>query len=131
MAGPVDALGPILEVMSWVGFVPGVPLLAIGWIIGRRRCRWISTSGEVFSAGGYQGVRWTDGGSMPRQCLLRPEDAPDLVTGSAVVLHYDVCHPGRWALRLPRRDSLVLILGWILASVGILCTVTGFVLLMF
>ena len=130
MAGPADALGPILEVMTWVGFVPGVPLLVIGWIIGRRRCRWISTSGEVFTAGRYQGVRWTDGGDTPRQSLLRPEDAPELVAGSAVGLHYDLCHPGRWALSPPRQDNIVLILGWILASVGILCTVAGFMLMM-
>jgi hypothetical protein len=38
MAGLVDALGPILELMTWVGFVPGVPLLVWGLIIARRRC---------------------------------------------------------------------------------------------
>jgi hypothetical protein len=27
-----DILGPILEVMTWVGFVVGLPLLAWGWI---------------------------------------------------------------------------------------------------
>lgn len=130
MAGPADALGPILEVMTWVGFVPGGPLLVIGWLIQRRRCRWASTSGEVFTAGRYHGVRWTDGGNALRQSLLRPEDAPGLLAGSTVVLHYDPCHPGRWALHPPKQPNIVLILGWILASVGLLCTVAGFVLMM-
>lgn len=130
MAGPADALGPILEVMTWVGFVPGVPLLVIGWILHRRRCRWISTSGEIFTAGRYQGVRWTDGGNNLRQSLLRPEDTPDLLAGNAIILHYDYCHPGRWALSPPEQRNAALIVGWILTSVGILCTVAGFVLIM-
>lgn len=130
MGGPADVLGPILEVMTWVGFVPGGPLLVIGWIIRRRRCHWLSTSSEVFAAGRYQGLRWTDGGNNLRQSLLRPEDAPELLAGSTVVLHYDPCHPGRWALTPPKQQNTALILGWILVSVGIFCTVAGFVLMM-
>ena len=130
MPGPADALGPILEVMTWVGFVPAVPLLVIGWIMHLRRCRWISTSGEIFTAGRYQGVRWTDSGNNLRQSLLRPEDAPEMLAGSTIELHYDDCHPGRWRLSPPEQHNIALILGWILASVGIFCTVAGFVLLM-
>lgn len=130
MAGFADALGPILEVMTWVGFVPGLPLLVIGWILHRRRCHWTSTSGEIFTAGRYQGVRWTDSGNTVRHSLLRPEDAADLRTGATMVLHYDHCHPGRWALHPPRQENLALILGWILVAVGMLCTAGGLVLLM-
>lgn len=130
MAGPADALGPILEVMTWVGLVPGVPLLVIGWILHRRRCRWISTKAEVFTAGRYQGVRWSDGGSRLRQSLLRPEDTPTSLDGNTVILHYDLCHPGRWTLSPPEQGNIFLVLGWILTSVGILCTVGGFVVIM-
>jgi hypothetical protein len=131
MAGPADSFGPILEMMTWVGFVPGVPLLVCGWIIGRRRCRWASTTGEVIEAGRYKGLRWADGGNnTPHVSLLRPEDTQDLVAGTEVVLHYDICHPGRWALGPPRQDNSVLIVGWILTTVGIVCTMAGFVVMM-
>ncbi|XTR50994.1 hypothetical protein ACOM2C_11100 [Pseudarthrobacter sp. So.54] len=50
MASVGDLLGPILEVMTWVGFVLGLPLLAWGWIARRRRCEWTRTTGTVISA---------------------------------------------------------------------------------
>lgn len=130
MTGLTDAFGPILELMTWVGFVPGVPLLVSGWIIGKRRCRWETTTGEVFETGNYKGFRWTDSENTPRLSLLPSEEAREMETGSQVMLHYDVCHPARFGLIAPQQDNIVLILGWILTSVGILCTVAGFVLMM-
>jgi hypothetical protein len=47
------------------------------------------------------------------------------------VVHYDVCHPARWDLVPPRHENPVLIVGWILTTVGLLRSVAGFVLLMF
>jgi hypothetical protein len=129
MAGPTDALGPILELMTWVGFVPGVPLLVWGWIIARRRCTWTTTTGEVFETGRYKGLRWIDGSNNPRLSLVPPEEGQHLVTGSEVTLHYDVCHPARYGLVQPRHENIVLILGWILTSLGILCTIAGFVVM--
>ncbi|TSE14772.1 hypothetical protein B1A87_001330 [Arthrobacter sp. KBS0703] len=131
MAGLVDALGPILELMTWVGFVPGLPLLVWGLIIARRRCVWTSTTGEVYTAGGFTGFRWTDQDNVPRQTLVDADVARGLVAGNEVDLHYDLCHPSRWSLGPPKHDNTVLILGWILTAVGILCTVGGFVLLLF
>ncbi|GAA1347739.1 hypothetical protein [Arthrobacter roseus] len=128
MAGLADVLGPILELMTWVGFVTGVPLLVCGWIIDKRRCRWASTSGEVFAAGTYKGLRWTDSANTSRLSLLRPEDAQELVPGNDIVLHYDVCHPVRWCLGPPRLNT-ALIIGWTLTTVGIVCAVAGFVLM--
>jgi hypothetical protein len=131
MAGFVDALGPILEMMTWVGFVPGVPLLVWGLVISRRRCVWTSTTAEVYTAGGFAGFRWTDHDNVPRQTLVDADVAEGRVAGNAVKLHYDVCHPSRWGLGPPQHDNTVLILGWILTGVGILSTAGGFVLLLF
>lgn len=81
--------------MTWVGFVRGVPLLIWGWTIGKRRCPWTSTSGEVIEAGRYKGFRWTDGENAPRQVLLRPEDAQELATGSvSCSITMSVTRPG-------------------------------------
>jgi hypothetical protein len=44
--------------MTWVGLVPGIPLLIAGWILSKRRCRGTSTGntltvlGWVLTAGG-------------------------------------------------------------------------------
>jgi hypothetical protein len=131
MASPAEFLGPILELMTWVGFVPGVPLLIIGWIISKRRCHWASTDSEVFTAGRYRGLRWTDSTSTPRQGLLQPDQAPELQAGHVTVLHYDICHPSRWRLEPPRHDNTLTVLGLLLTGVGLACAVAGFILMMF
>ncbi|MHA7222930.1 hypothetical protein ACX80S_11495 [Arthrobacter sp. RHLT1-20] len=125
------AFGAILEVMTWVGFVLGLPLLAWGWIVMRRRCRWIQTTGEVFSAGGFTGYRWTDGQDADHRSLLPAAESHGLVEGADVVLFYDVCHPSRWGLAPPRPDNAAWVIGWILTWVGIISTAGGFVLLLF
>lgn len=130
MPGPADLLGPILELMTWVGFVPGIPLLITGWIVAKRRCRWVSTTAVVFEAGGYKGFHWTDGGNTPHRSLRTDDETRGLDPGSEVLLHYDSCHPGRWSIGPPRRDNTFLITGWILTTVGIVCTVAGFILMM-
>jgi hypothetical protein len=131
MASPAEFLGPILELMSWVGFVPGVPLLIIGWIISKRRCHWASTDSEVFTAGRYRGLRWTDSTSTSRQGPLRPDQTPELQAGHVAVLHYDICHPLQWRLEAPRHDNTLTVLGLVLTGVGVACTIAGFVLMMF
>ncbi|MDP9989005.1 hypothetical protein QMY03_09275 [Arthrobacter sp. KFRI-F3372] len=130
MPGPADVLGPILELMTWVGFVPGIPLLVTGWIMARRRCHWTSTTAEVFDAGRYKGLRWLDSANTPHLSLHALTVNSPLESGENIELHYDQCHPARWSLGPPRHDNTVLIVGWILTVLGILCTVAGFVLLM-
>ena len=131
MASPAEFLGPILELMTWVGLVPGIPLLLTSWIMAKRRCQWNSTTAEVFDAGRYTGFRWADSSKTLHLSLHNPAygRGPDI--GTKVELHYDQCHPARWSLARPRKDNPALILGWILTGVGTLCTVGGFFLLMF
>ncbi|MCU1532967.1 MAG: hypothetical protein JWO49_2538 [Arthrobacter sp.] len=131
MPGPADVLGPILEMMTWVGFVPGIPLLVAGYVMAKNRCPWISTTAEVFEAGGFKGFRWSDGKNTPHLSLRPAEETQGLEPGSEVVLHYDACHPARWRLDPQRHDNTVMTMGWILTTVGIVCTVAGVVLMMF
>lgn len=130
MASSVDVLGPILEMMTWVGFVPGVPLLICAWIIAKRRCRWAIAEGELFTAGGFTGIQWVDESDEQWKVLLEGPDVEGRPGSGAVRVHYDVCHPSRCSLRRPRHDNTVLILGWILTGVGIASTLGGFVLLL-
>ncbi|MDI2035668.1 hypothetical protein [Paenarthrobacter nitroguajacolicus] len=128
MAGPLEILGPILEMMTWVGFVPGVPLLVWAWFIARRRCVWVTAVGEQFAAGGFLGLRWVDQDQEERKVLLDIGAKEGSIGSTAVVVHYDTCHPSRCSLEPPRYDHTVLILGWILTGVGILSTIGGLVL---
>ncbi|MGF6832265.1 hypothetical protein QF015_000414 [Paenarthrobacter sp. TE4293] len=131
MAGTVDVLGPILEMMTWVGFVPGVPLLISAWIIAKRCCVWVTADGERFAAGGFMGLHWVDHADEEHKVLLDIPATEGTIEPRAVVVHYDVCHPSRCSLKPPHHDNTVLILGWILTGLGIVSTVGGFVLLLF
>ncbi|MCT9868138.1 hypothetical protein [Paenarthrobacter aurescens] len=129
MAGTLDVFGPILEMMTWVGFVPGVPLLISAWIIARRRCQWATADGEQFAAGGFLGLQWVDQDNEEQKVLLDVAARDGSIDSRSVVVHYDLCHPSRCSLRPPRHDNTVLILGWIFTGVGILSTLGGFLLL--
>ena len=131
MPEAADVIGSILEVLSWVGLAAGIPLVLIGRIIGRRRCEWTTTTAEVFEAGGFTGLRWSDGEGSSRQSLHTEEQTRGLEPGTQVSLHYDVCHPGRWGLEEPRKENAALIVGWTLAVVGIVSTLAGFILMLF
>lgn len=129
--GPLDFLGPILELMTWVGFIPGVPLLIWGLILDRRKCLWIRTTSKVSTVGGFRAVEWTDTQGTVRQALLDHDDTPALKVGQSTAVHFDECHPGRWRLTQNREKNTVLILGSILTGLGVACTVFGFVLMIF
>jgi hypothetical protein len=120
----------MLEMMSWVGFVLGIPLVIAGWIVAKRRCQWTTTTAEVFEAGGFMGFRWSDGENTPHLSLHNPTETLGLDAGTRVELHYDQCHPARWGLEPPRHENHALLIGWILTGTGILCTVAGFILML-
>ncbi|MCU1532630.1 MAG: hypothetical protein JWO49_2201 [Arthrobacter sp.] len=82
MPGPADVLGPILEMMTWVGFVPGIPLLVAGYVMAKNRCLWISTTAEVF--------RWSDGKNTPHLSVRppgKPEDWSQTVKLCCITTH--------------------------------------------
>lgn len=123
------ALGAILEVMTWVGFVLGLPLLAWGRIALRRRCQWTETTARVFSAGGFKGYTWTDHQNAAHRSLLPAAESQGLEDGAEAVLYFDVCHPSRWGLAPPKPENAAWVLGWILTGVGAVSTALGFVLI--
>ncbi|WAP50857.1 hypothetical protein OL239_12780 [Arthrobacter sp. ATA002] len=130
MPEAADVIGSILELLSWMGLAAGIPLVLIGRAIRRRRCVWISTTAEVFEAGGFKGLRWSDGESTPRLSLHTAEQTRGLEPGTVVALHYDACHPARWGLGEPREENPALAVGWTLTAVGAACTLAGFFLML-
>lgn len=81
------------------------------------RCQWTKTTTEVFETGGFKGFRWSDGENTPHLPLHNPAEAQILDVGTRIELHDNQCHPA-------------LLTGWILTGTGILCAVTGFILIM-
>jgi hypothetical protein len=130
MTGPDGALGVVLETMSWVGLVPGILMLFLGWIVAKRRCKWVTTSAEVFEAGGFQGFRWSDSDDTQHATLNAPSEVPIMVVGTQVELYYDQCHPFRWRLAPPHHDNHALLIGSVLTGTGILSTVAGLMLML-
>jgi len=130
MTGGGGAFGAILEVLTWVGFVLGLPLLIWGRITLGRRCNWTKTTAQVFSAGGFKGYRWTDHHNTDHRSLLPAAESSGLADGADVVLYYDLCHPSRWGLAPPKPDNAAWTLGWVLTGVGAVSTVLGFSLLL-
>jgi hypothetical protein len=120
---------PILELMTWIGLLPGIPLIIAGLIIAKKRCPWDRAAGEVVTAGTYKALQWRPKHeAAPRLALLPPEEAAEVAVGTFIVFYYDTCHPGRWSLHPPRRRNPILVVGWILAGAGILCSLAGLAL---
>ena len=105
MTGPAGALGSVLEMMSWEGFVPGITILIVGWILAKRCCQWIRCTAEVLEAGGFQGFRWSDGDVRQHRTLDDPADVQIMDVGIQVEFYYDHRHPYRWSIELPRREN--------------------------
>lgn len=124
-----DMLGPILEMMTWMGCVLGLLFFLVGWLIKRHRCQWTSTPAEVVEAGNYTGFRWVDNQRESHLTLLPRNATEHLERGAITTVYFDVCHPARWALSQPRHDNPLLILGWILSAVGALSFLGGFLVL--
>ncbi|MEV8252885.1 hypothetical protein AB0O95_02845 [Rhodoglobus sp. NPDC076762] len=131
MTGAEGAWGAVLETMSWVGLVPGIPLLLFGWILALRACKWVVTTAEVFEAGGFQGFRWSDRDGKQYSALHEPSEVPIMDVGAEVSLHYDQCHPARWSLARPRRTNGAVLIGSMLTGIGLLSIVAGFALMAF
>lgn len=131
MPGVATTLGPILDLMTWVCLVPGIPLLVIARITSKRRRAWSTATAEVFEAGGDKVFRWSDSGGTPRLSLHSPEETRGLEPGHEIVLYYDPRHPHHWSLGPPRHDNPYLILGRILTAFGAVCLLAGFILMTF
>jgi len=104
-------LAPILELVTWVASCRASRCRSgAGSSVNDAACRPAPAARTLRPADTKASDR-APVRTHPRLALPRPEDAQELVTGSEVVVHYDVRHPARWGLGPPRHDNTVLILG--------------------
>ena len=69
MTEPEGAWGAVLETMSWVGLVPGIPLLIFGWMMDR-----MAQDSRSERAGALHRILcdFTIRGSVQKQVHLQP-----------------------------------------------------------
>lgn len=129
----LETLALTLEVVTWVGLVPGVVLLAVGYARRAFALRFEHTWGVVVPSPAdarEPSVRWMD-----RQRELHvapvPED-PDhpVAVGDEVEVYFDRSNPERGRLDDPAHDGRLLrVLGWVLTGIGALAAIAQIVLL--
>lgn len=124
-----DALGPISEMLTWIGLVPGLLLLFASALIRHFSPHWQVSDGVVYSSGDKLGYRWYDASFDIHEAPAPPHAAAQLVPGSDVVIYYHPRHPGEWRLSEPERPGgVAFALGWVFTGVGLLALLTGFIL---
>jgi hypothetical protein len=131
MLSTPDALGLILELLTWVGLIPGLLFLLAAGIVRRNRTEWRRVDAVAVLSDGRSGYRWFGHDYEVHEAWAAPgeTDAPE--PGTDVVLYYDARHPHRWRRDLPAHPGRVLlVLGLVLTGVGMAAAVAGFLLLM-
>ncbi|MHA7154817.1 hypothetical protein [Arthrobacter sp. TMN-50] len=122
--------GAITEVLTWVGLVPGILLILTAWIIRTSQLGWTATHAVVFVTGEGIGYRWHDQDYEIREALFSFRDGKELVPGTEFTIYYNRRDPALYSLTEPVPPAHALrVLGWILAGIGALAAVVGFVLI--
>jgi hypothetical protein len=128
----------VLELLTWVGIVPGVVLLAAGYLRRAFSSRYQETWGVIIAspAGtGHPWFRWMDLGRELQSAPVPAESGHGdgtrpLRPGDEVLVYFDARRPDRGRLDDPRADGhLLRLLGWVLAGVGVLAAVAQIVIL--
>lgn len=125
-----ESLSLILDVLTWVGLVPGLLLLLVAGIVRRTGTEWVRVEAVAFASGGRTGYRWFGHGREVHEAWAAPAETGGIEPGDDVVLYYDARNPHRWRHELPEHPGrTVMILGLVLTGVGVLAAVVGFLLL--
>ena len=134
MTDPADALALVLELVTWVGIVPGILLLAGGYLRRVVSARYLETWGVVIASPAGTNRPWFRWMDLERelQCAPVPPDTEHPVrVGDEVLVYFDARSPDRARLDDPRMDGKLLrVLGWVLVGVGALAAAAQLVILL-
>ena len=137
MTSASDVLALILELLTWVGLVPGVILLAAGYLRLVYSARFEKTWGVVIASptgSGRPFIRWMDRGRELRTAPIPEGDldheGKSLAVGDEVPVYFDRRKPERGRLDNPTGDGRLLrVLGWVLSGIGAGAAVVQLILL--
>ena len=122
MTTTTDAAALILELLTWVGLLPGIILLVIGYIRRALASRYEQTWGVIIpspAGTAHLWVRWMDLGRELRSAPLPLDGEEALALGDEVNVYFDPRHPEKGRLDHPSSDGRLLrVIGWALVGVG-------------
>lgn len=128
---PLAALGLIVELFTWIGFVLGALFLVLGVSRGAAGKMWVATDGVIVgNSDRYPRFRWfgSDGDLHESRATLA--EAVERHEGESVTVYVHPRHPSRGRIDRPTTDGRVLrLLGWILLGIGLLSAIVGIALL--
>ncbi|GAB3135971.1 DUF3592 domain-containing protein [Marisediminicola antarctica] len=129
-----DAFALVLELITWVGLLPGIVLLAAGYIRKAWASRYQETWGVIVQSPAgtdHLWFRWMD---LQRELQSAPVslDADEsLELGDEVKVYFDPRNPENGRLDHPSADGrLMRILGWLLVGVGSAAAIVQIVILL-
>jgi hypothetical protein len=129
VADPLDALGIVLELFSWIGVVGGIALLVPGLLRALVRRDQTTYDGVVVSVDDDRmSFRWMDAGGTLHEMTAHRDPGIDI--GEGVEVH--VSPPDSSRGRLDPVDHLgrtLRIVGGILLAIGVVAAVVSVVLL--
>ena len=122
MTSATDAIALVLEVLTWVGLLPGILLLGLGYIRRALASRFEQTWGVIIASPAgteHPWFRWMD---LSRELQSAPVESSDDIPalGDEVKVYFDPRNPENGRLDDPAADGRALrVIGWILTGIGI------------
>lgn len=134
MTSATDSLALIFEVLTWVGLVPGIALLVIGYARRAFALRFEETWGVIIpspAGTAHPWFRWMDL-SRELQSAPVPLDGEEaLEIGDEVKVFFDPRSPEYGRLDHPSADGrLVRVIGWALLGVGVAAGIAQLIVLL-
>jgi len=122
--------GIISEVLTLVGLVAGVPVLIIGLVMRGVSSRWVKTDGVIAVSKSGPVIRWFDADGEVHAGQQNTHESQHLVPGDDIPVWFLPRSPDRCRTDDPSHDGRALRLtGVILAAVGVVSAIVGFVLM--
>lgn len=134
MTDATNTISLVLELFTWVGFVPGIVLLAAGYLRKALASRYLETWGVIIpSPAGTDHLwfRWMDLERELQSAPAPPDEDHPVGLGDEVLVYFEARRPSRARLDDPRTEGRLLrVLGWVLASVGLVAAIGQIVILL-
>ncbi len=128
-----DAIALILELLTWVGLVPGVVLLVAGYTRRALASRFEETWGVVIpspAGSDHPWFRWMDLRRELRSAPVNSHEGDLPKVGDEVKVYFDRRNPDNGRLDDPAGDGRALrVVGWLLVGVGVAAGVAQLVAL--
>lgn len=130
----IDSLALVLELLTWLGLVPGVVLLIVGYTRRALASRFQETWGVIIpspAGSTHPWFRWMDLARQLQSAPVPNDHDQRLEIGDEVTVYFDPRNPENGRLDHPSADGKILrVIGWVLTGVGAGAGIAQLVLLL-